>query len=266
MYGVHWGVSTKLLIWSWGKSRTLGQIMERRNRGMGKFSEYRCCDDFEYEKHKMKKVTLMITFIAAVFSACSGQGKVEKLGQQGVQLFEQGDIQGALSKFEEIIKVDDKIAEAHLRKGDCLDLLGDVRGSLDSYSKAIELEPKNKIAIYNRALSYEKLGDFEDAISDYRKAIEVDLTNNSELDNKLIYHNLGILYGQQDQLQHAIDAFSNAIEIDSEYADAYHNKGFAYQLQGNHIKAIENFDKALELDPTNRDYKASKDRSLKMKS
>lgn len=213
----------------------------------------------------MKKLTLIIAFLSPMFSACNSQDKVDHLGQEGVQHFEQGDISAALMKFEEVIRIDDQIAEAHLRKADCLDLLGDVKGSIISYSKAIEIEPKNKIAIYNRALSYEKLSDFENAISDYHMAIEVDSTNNSELDNKLIYHNLGILYGQQNQLKKAVQAFSKVIEIDHQYANAYHNRGYAYQLQGKHDRAIEDFDKAIDLDPTNEYYKASKSRSLELK-
>ena len=140
----------------------------------------------------MKQVTLIVILLSSLFIACNSQVSIDRLGQEGVTLFEQGDIKGALSKFEEIIKLDDQIAEAHLRKADCLDLLGDVEGSIGSYNMAIEIDPKNKLAIYNRALSYEKLGDFENAISDYQKAINVDPNNNSALDNKIVYNNIGI--------------------------------------------------------------------------
>ena len=85
-----------------------------------------------------------------------------------------------------------------MRKADCLDLLGDTQNSIISYSKSIELDPKNKIAFYNRALTYEKNGDFENTILDYISAVKCDPRNESELDNKLILINLGILYGQMN--------------------------------------------------------------------
>jgi Tfp pilus assembly protein PilF len=96
-----------------------------------------------------------------IFSACRSQNKVDKLERKGLQLFEKGIIAGALSKFEEIIQIDNRISLAHLKRADCLNLLGDVSGSIESYSKAIEIDPKNKIALYYRALTYEKFGDIE---------------------------------------------------------------------------------------------------------
>ncbi len=213
----------------------------------------------------MKKIFLIFLLTTSLFNSCNSQNNIDYLGQEGVTLFEKGDIKGALAKFDEIIKIDNKNEEAHIRKADCLDLLGDVEGSIKSYSNAIKIDPKNKIAIYNRANSYEKLEDFENAIADYQKAVYVDPNNISELNNKLIYHNLGILYGQQNQLDKAIETFSKAIDIDNKYADAYHNRGYAFQLKGKQDKAIEDFDKAINIEPGNLDYQASKNRSIEMK-
>jgi tetratricopeptide (TPR) repeat protein len=212
----------------------------------------------------MKKLSLIILLATSLLNSCNSQNNIDRLGQEGVALFENGDIKGALAKFEEIIKIDNKNEEAYLRKADCLDLLGDIQGSISSYSKSIEINPKNKIAFYNRALSYEKLNDFKNAIFDYNSALSTDPNNNSELNSKLIYQNLGILYGQQYQLDKAIEAFTNAIKIDDQYADAYHNRGYAYQLMNNHENAILDFDKAIQLDPSSRDYRDSKNRSLEM--
>jgi len=167
-----------------------------------------------------------------------------------------------LVKFEEILAIDEKISEAHLRKADCLDLLGDIPGSIKSYSDAIETDPQNKIAYYNRALSYEKISDFKKASHDYLQAVTIDPNNKSDPDNKITYHNLGILYGQSNQLDKAIEAFTKAIEIDNNYADAYHNRGYAYQLKGDYDSAIKEYDKAIQIDPSNEGYKFSKGRLL----
>src|SRR5690606_16655423 len=138
-------------------------------------------------------------------------------------------------------------------------------GSIESYSKAIEINP-NKIAFYNRALSHESLGEIDKATTDYLAAIQTDPENSSELNNKLIYHNLGILYGQQNKLNLAIDAFTEAINIDEQYADAYHNRGYAYYLKNEYERAIENYDMALIIDPKNMFYKASKNVAKAMKN
>ncbi len=68
-----------------------------------------------------------------------------------------------------------------------------------------------------------------------------------------------------NQLDKAIDAFKQSVQIDSNYADAYHNLGYTYQLKGDHVKAIEYFDIAIRLNPNEIEYKRSKERSMKLK-
>ena len=144
----------------------------------------------------MNKNFLILTTFLIFFCSCNGQTKtLDKLGEEGVELFSNGNIEEALLRFEKIIELDSENSEAFMRKGDCLDLLGDTNGSLKNYSKAIQLNPDNKIALYNRALTYEKANNLENTKTDYIAAIDVDPKNNSEPNNKLIYHNLGILYG-----------------------------------------------------------------------
>ncbi len=214
---------------------------------------------------RMKIKILICTFFLVFNYSCVGQNnKVDKIGEEGVQLFSDGRIEEALLRFEKVIELDNQNSEAFMRKGDCLDLLGDLNGSIESYSNAIKLNPDNKIVIYNRALTYEKLNDLNNAIADYIAAIGSDPQNKSELNNKLIYHNLGILYGQKEELNNAIDAFTQAIGIDKEYADAYHNRGFAHYLKKEYKKAIENYDMALKIEPNNMFYKASKNVSKAM--
>ncbi len=188
-----------------------------------------------------------VLIVLLVLASCSNQDRIVKLGEEGVVLFDSGDIMGAMLKFDSIIKIDGSVAEAHLRKADCLDLLGDYEGSIASYTRAIKYEPKYKIAYYNRALTFDKIGSTRKAILDYQSAIQSDLQNEDELNNKLIYVNLGILYGEESQLDSAIGAFTKAIEIDENYADAIANRGYAYQLKGNLIAAKLDFDKASQL-------------------
>jgi tetratricopeptide (TPR) repeat protein len=218
-----------------------------------------------FKNDKMKNLLTLLTIALFMCTACLSQNKIDKLGSKGVTLFQNGAYKEALKKFNEIIKLDSLNSEAYMRKADCLDILGDTQNSIINYSRSIELDPKNKIALYNRALTYEKIGNIENAILDYNSAVESDPKNESELNNKLILLNLGILYGQMNQLDKAIDAFKQTIKIDSNYADAYHNLGYAYQLKGDHAKAIECFVIAIRLNPNEIEYKRSKERSMKLK-
>lgn len=211
----------------------------------------------------IKKLLILIIIILFNF-ACDKQQEAEKIGIEGVKLFNSGDIKGALLKFNEVIIIDSSNYEAYMRKADCLDILGDNIGSIKNYSKSIELNPKNKVAYYNRALSFEKIGEFNKTIHDYNSAISIDPNNNSELDNKLIFMNLGIIYGKLNQLDNAIYSLKKAVEIDDKYADAFYNLGYAYQLKGEHKIAIEYFDKAIAINPNEPNYKNLKRDSEKL--
>ena len=54
---------------------------------------------------------------------------------------------------------------------------------------------------------------------------------------------------QKGMIDCAINDFTKAIELKSNYARAYCGRGIAYGSQGNNTCAIRDYDKAIELDP-----------------
>ena len=52
-----------------------------------------------------------------------------------------------------------------------------------------------------------------------------------------------------DNLNQKITFYSNAIELNPNYADAYNNRGFAYKNKGDHDRAIYDYNRVLEIDP-----------------
>jgi len=211
----------------------------------------------------MKKVFLAVALIAALTCGCDQQEKIDQLGEEGGQLFGEGDMKGALAKFEEIIEIDDEIALAHLRKADCLFRLGRAKESIGSYTMAVNLEPENKIAIYNRASAYESLAKYDSAILDFQLAIAVDPHNESTLDNFQIHQKIGILHGTQKDLDKAIEAFSKAIDLFDQDPNLFQNRGYAYQLKGDHEQAIKDFDVAIKLSPADSGYRYIRRKSIK---
>ena len=51
----------------------------------------------------------------------------------------------------------------------------------------------------------------------------------------------------------AIQNYTKAIQLDSEFANAYHNRGWAYYLTNERDLALADIDKAIELDDRNAD-------------
>lgn len=59
----------------------------------------------------------------------------------------------------------------------------------------------------------------------------------------------GLDYQQADNLELAIDAFSQAIDHDPQYVDAYFERGRTYAIQGNFDLAITDWSQVIDLDP-----------------
>lgn len=64
------------------------------------------------------------------------------------------------------------------------------------------------------------------------------------------YVQFGIANGSKGDINGAIAAFNQAIQIDPKFATAYYGRGHAYMLKKETAAAISDFDKAIELDPT----------------
>jgi tetratricopeptide (TPR) repeat protein len=59
----------------------------------------------------------------------------------------------------------------------------------------------------------------------------------------------GISFGNSQQYNEAIKAFTNALELNPRYANAYYNRGVVWTDKGNCDKAIADYNKALEINP-----------------
>jgi Flp pilus assembly protein TadD len=82
---------------------------------------------------------------------------------EGVTLYEQGDYQGALGKFEQATEVDPTLAAAWSDKGCALGRLGRRDAALEAFNKALEIEPDNREAREGKELCLRMLGSSQKA-------------------------------------------------------------------------------------------------------
>jgi len=82
---------------------------------------------------------------------------------EGVALYEQGDYQGALSKFEEATKADPALVAAWSDKGCALGRLGQRGAALEAFTKALEIDPNNREAREGKDLCMSTLGSSQEA-------------------------------------------------------------------------------------------------------
>ena len=123
----------------------------------------------------------------------------------------------AAAAFQEALKFDPNLAEAHFRLGLAQDALGNEKGAEDSYKKAVEtykkyLEENSKDAEghYNLGQTYAGLHLYGEAVREYRRATHL---NPDDAD---MYYDLGVALMRLAQYDEAVAVFSKSLEIDPE--------------------------------------------------
>ena len=84
-------------------------------------------------------------------------------------------------------------------------------------------------------------GDYNGAIIKYTEAIELNP------DYAGAYYNRGSAYSRMQNYTAEIADYTKAIELNPNYADAYNNRGLCYQAMGNNARAQADFTKAKQL-------------------
>ena len=98
---------------------------------------------------------------------------VEEYFNRGIERLNSENYNGAISDFNNVIRIAPDFVSAYNNRGISKDNLKDYYGAIRDYTKAIELDPNYTIAYYNRGNSKDNLKDDYGAISDYTKAIEL---------------------------------------------------------------------------------------------
>jgi tetratricopeptide (TPR) repeat protein len=136
--------------------------------------------------------------------------------EKGKLLYQDDDDSGAAQAFEQAVKLDPNLAEAHFRLGLAYEALARSDDAEAAYKKAIEVfkkylenNPDDAEAHYDLGQSYANLHQHSDAVREYRLAIKL-----KENDDAAIYYDLGMALTRLAQYDEAVAAFSKSLEID----------------------------------------------------
>ena len=146
------------------------------------------------------------------------------------QLLEEAKSLRSQEKYEEALKILERLYENNPESGEIKDILIDTLfnygGYLNDYytleyEKAKQLferitiiSPKNYRAHYNLGIAYFNLGQMENAKKSFKKALEI------KPDYKYCLYNLGLLYEDMEQYEEALNLYEKALEIDSNFTYA----------------------------------------------
>ena len=155
-----------------------------------------------------------------------------------------GNLEGALNKYLEILKVSPNHPDALHMAGLVYYQAGQNQLAIEYINKAISVSPKQASYYGNLGLAYAAQNQYEDAISTYKKAISL----NNNYPEALF--NLGNAFRNLEKPKAAIKYYKQAIKSKADYAQAYNNLGTALNDLGKKAEAITNLKKAIQLSPS----------------
>lgn len=151
--------------------------------------------------------------------------------------------------YTEAIRLNPDFAEAYNSRGDARKKKGDRDGAIVDYTETIRLKP-------NYAEVYNNLGLARKNTTALRNMILLLQTPTFDLDDSMILTGpgvfsiilyLGVMIFNKDDLNSAVQNFTEAIRLNPDYAEAYYNRGLIYHSKGELDRAIKDYTEAIRL-------------------
>jgi tetratricopeptide (TPR) repeat protein len=137
-------------------------------------------------------------------------------------------------------------AQHHFQEGWKLESAGQVQPAVSKYEQALELDPNLTQAHINLISLYGMLGQFNKAEKHYRACLQI----NPSLAEA--HYNFGVMLTVQRKYPEAAEALRRALGINPFYADAHSNLGSILEQQGKINEAFSHYLKAIENKPNHR--------------
>src|SRR5271166_897540 len=149
----------------------------------------------------------------------------------------------AIEQYEQLVKLDPKSVEDHLRLGRLYRLNNELLKSESEFKTAVKIQPDSEEAVTTLAYLYNEEGDSAHALQVLNAIPESARTAK-------VYSALGYTYEQQKQYKEAIDAYRRSTELDRDNLDSV--RGLAQNLlnDGQTEAALEQYKVIADADPS----------------
>ncbi len=173
--------------------------------------------------------------------------QIEKLIAQGIQ--------NNITDIEKGLFFDSRSSFGYAILGSFRYFLGDTTNSFLNLKQAIKLDTTSSgFAQSIRGLTYSIAGKHQEALADFNSVL-------NDNPNSLVFFLRAQTYSRLNELDNAINDYTEAIRLYPNYADAYIERGLIYQTYASYEplddylnKAISDYSRAIEIDPENHEY------------
>ena len=194
------------------------------------------------------------TTLPGTASPTSAPPAENSLTQQGIQAFQAGDFNNALTLLNKAISSDPNYSnpDGYITRGRAYYALKQYSRSIADFNQAIRFAPAGaKIYLY-RGYAYEKMKNYTKALSDYTTAIQLDA------DEVWAFRSRAMVYIAQKKYSDALKDLDLAITLEPNSASTINNRCWLKYLLKQYNEALVDCDKALSLEPDNLSYLESR--------
>ena len=167
---------------------------------------------------------------------------------EGLQLFNQGEYEQALTAFNTALELDDQQPTLWANVGNAHSKLNQNEQAIEAYQKAIDLAPEDPTLYQNMGGLYASMGDTEKARELYQQAVGLSAYGDPKA-AAVNYYNMGVTFINSGKTEDAIEALTKALEADPEYAEAHYQLGISMLGTGQMEDSSGHLKKYLELAP-----------------
>jgi tetratricopeptide (TPR) repeat protein len=158
--------------------------------------------------------------------------------------------------YDHVINNTKNNAMAYLNRGFYKDNVQNLQGALSDYNEAIKINPEYIDALINRGnLLSQKFGNLEAGLADLEKAINLVLQKEGNDGEALkpyfdVLNNMGIIKQNTGNIQGAMETYNTLIMIKPDFVEGYYNRGILNYEKLNDVEsALADFNKVIEINP-----------------
>ena len=139
--------------------------------------------------------------------------------QFGITNGMRGDYDGAISAFNQALRIDPNFAPAYYNRGFAQVARKDTAAAMSDFNHVIQIDPSYSDAYFQRGCLEGQAANFDAAKSDFKETIKLNPTN------AMACYNLGHVYYFEGELDDAFEQLNQGLKLQSDFAPAYFIRG-----------------------------------------